>query len=111
MNFIRVSEDPGIPQGRPPDHNAVASRLPEQGRGVLGGFDVPVSDDGNPQGRLDLGDHGPLGAAAEPLGGRPRVDGDGVGAFLLGNPGDLEGVFLLRRPARPDCPSAAAPSG
>ena len=30
------------------------------------------------------------------------VHGDGIGAFLLGDAGDLEGVFFLRRPPRAD---------
>ena len=86
-----VAEQPGPAQASAPDHDAVAAGLVHHARGVLGGPDVSVAEDGDARDRLlEGGDGGPVRLPRVELGRGARVEGDGRHAGVLGDASGVE---------------------
>ena len=67
----------GLPKTAPGDHHPVCPGVAEDAGGVLAGEHIPVGDDGDGEGLLDLPDVVPVGGAGVHLHLGPAVDGDG----------------------------------
>jgi hypothetical protein len=59
-------------------------------RGVLGGADIAVADDGNGDGLFEAGDARPIGLAGISFLPGAGMQADAVDAFVLGHAGDVE---------------------
>ena len=70
-------EDPGVAKDAPGDHHPVCPGVAEDAGGVLAGEHVPVGDDGDGEGLLDLPNVVPIGGAGVHLHLGPAVEGDG----------------------------------
>lgn len=76
-----IADDPGLPQGRPPDHDPVGARMLEHFDGVVFAGAVAIGDHRNSHGSFRRRDRPPIGPACVKLLARAPMHGDHRGAF------------------------------
>ena len=100
--MLDLVEDPRMPDARAADHDAVHAVAFAVGLRLLGGIDVAVAEDGDPDARvgLHLPDQGPVGLALVQLGPGAPVDAQGLDADVLQALGHLLDVAAGIVPAQ-----------
>ena len=97
-----VAEDPWVAECGTTNHNSGAGSFFTDADDVLCIAYVAVADDGDVEGGSGLGDDVPTGFAPIGLHFGPPVDGEGAGAFFLGDVSDFFGNDGFIVPADPN---------
>src|SRR2546425_5237049 len=75
--LFHLAEDPRIGGRSAADHHRITASFANHSRGILGGIDIAVADDGDAHRLFHRANHAPVGATVQSLHPRAGVHGDG----------------------------------